>query len=200
MPKKTIGRYQALRTQIEFNAPAPAVILVTSATVNDGSTIAAIGLADCLGSAGHRVALVATSLEGTMEVERHFALHSLSEKLGTRRDISDNVAAFIDSSRSEFDYTIVEAPPILESRVSLAFAGAVEAVVLSIRLGRMRCPEDDLMMQALERAQARVLGVVGASEASIRELDATGRTAAQRDEYATRPQPRKAKSSIVTVP
>ena len=186
MAKHSRERFQIVRTQIEFHAPAPAVILVTSANADDGSTIAAIGLADCLAAAGHRVALLTSSLESAERdgARPRFVLHSLTDKLGVGSRLSEAVAALAEEARREYDYTIIDGAPVPESAVSMSFASSVEAVLLSIRLGRSRCAEDELMMQALVRAEARVLGVVGvvcASEASIRELNALGREDLARD-------------------
>jgi Mrp family chromosome partitioning ATPase len=178
-----VNELAMLRTRIELTFSSPAVIMVTSAKRNDGSTVAALGLAECLAAAGHRVALLADDAEAALadnDERPQFALHRFADKLEPGCRSSDAVTAMAGSMRAAYDFTIVDALPLVESSVSMLLASTLEAVLLAVRLGRSGCPEDQLMMNALKLTEARVLGVVGASAASVREFDRRVRIGAAR--------------------
>jgi Mrp family chromosome partitioning ATPase len=202
MTALTSARYHKLRIQIELSTPAPSLIMVTSGKASDGGSIAANGLADCLAAAGHRVALLARDLKSAgTDNKLRISLFRISEILDAGSRPSDAVAALAEKMRGRYDYTIIDAPPLAESSVSMLLASTVQAVLLTIRLGRSKCPEDALMMEALERAHARVLGVIAVSDASIREFERADHAGVANDgrRVAGSPPNGKASSSIATV-
>jgi Mrp family chromosome partitioning ATPase len=193
-----VSQFDKLRMQLEDSTPDAALIMITSAKSDDGSTVSAIALADTLAAAGYRVGLLARNLESTT-AEPPFALHVLAEQPSARESTTDAVAVLAQKMRSMYDFTIIDAAPLVESRLSRLLAGVVHAVLISVRLGRSRCPEDDAMMQALERAEARVFGAIGASPASIRALEGANPSLPAAGKFYTRKNSPWSES-IVAVP
>jgi Mrp family chromosome partitioning ATPase len=181
--KPLFSRAQNLQSQIEINAPLPAIIMVTSATTDDGSTTAAARLAVTLAASGSSVALLCSSLEHatTGAGERSpISILVLAKELKAVGRSGDAVARLADRMRQDFDYTVVDALPLAQSNVSTRLAPLADAVLIAIRVGRSSCPEDVSMMRALQMAGARVLGVIGTAEATIRGRDGAGEPAALR--------------------
>jgi len=201
MSKSIFSRLQKLRTQIEASVPSPAIILLTSARPDDGATLAANNLADCLAAFGHRVALLSNTTEraANQRDQSPISLFLLSKELARGR-VSDAVAALTEKMRREYDYTIIDGPLLTESSVAMLLASAAEAVLLVVRIGRSAGPEDESMTEALHLAEARVLGVIGVSETNIGKEGRIALSRAAASEPVPKKRPENTSSPIMTVP
>jgi Mrp family chromosome partitioning ATPase len=188
---------QVLRTQIEASVPIPGIIMITSAKPSDGGTLAATSLAECLAAAGHRVALVGSDSaapvrDGVGPPIAQLPFSTL-ESAGRAANVVEQSALRL---RQDFDYTVVDAPPVMDSNVSMRLARDADAVLLSIRVGRMACAEDQSMMESLQLAGARVLGVIGTSDVAPRPRAEPRRPGVISEEVTVRP----AEASKTTAP
>ena len=66
----------------------------------------------------------------------------------------------LDSVEAEFDWIIVDGPPVLESPDSASLATAADGVVLVVQAGRTKRPVLSRSVELLRKAGARVLGTV----------------------------------------
>jgi Mrp family chromosome partitioning ATPase len=173
------SKFQLLRVRIESDVKTPSVIMVTSARRNDGKSLTAYGLAECLAKVGHRAVLVDTAARLTpFAAERtgvpavpNFPILSLSSEESGPTASRDAIAAFVSRMRADYDYTIIDAAPLMTNSVAMLLAGAVDAVLLAVRHGRAPSEEDELMVQTLRHVKAKVLGVIASAADSIAEFE-----------------------------
>jgi len=182
---------QLLRARVEAEMPAPACITITSACERDGKSVTASGLAEHLAGAGYRVLIVdagsskakkrlsvaAPSGAATIEtVLKHIAkttVHKL-DALGLAPEFAaaasaETVRALVRNFRDAYDYTLIDASRLLEGNLGLLFAAASDGTLLSIRRGRGAVAADSEMIRVLESGHIKILGVVTASPAAIRD-------------------------------
>jgi Mrp family chromosome partitioning ATPase len=153
------ARFHLLRARVESEVERPGIVMLTSAQSGDGAAFAAHGLAESLAAVGHRTVV----LDGD-------ALPSGEAGASSSRDA---LRAFVERMRGRFDFTIIGAEPVLSSSTGMLLAGEVDAIVLTVRLGRAPANDDALVMRALSGVRAMVLGSVGASAAAIAEFERT---------------------------
>jgi polysaccharide biosynthesis transport protein len=60
----------------------------------------------------------------------------------------------------QFDYVLIDAPPLAESGEALRVASAVDAVVLVLRLGKTPLPDLETALDLLARAQQQPDGLL----------------------------------------
>lgn len=197
-----------LRARVESELSTPAVLVVTSAKRGDGKSLVAHGLAETFAEARYRVLLVdanaanpeipdlpkVTRLDGGFDdkaypirrLESYEALSLTDPRLAsaTPREAVEATTAWL---RARYDVVIVDAAPVGASTLALLFAGCADATLLALRLGRRAGDEDAATIGALERINARVLGVVATTAAAAR-------TFAKREREPARP----AMPSLVT--
>lgn len=174
---------------LDIEDPAK-VILVASSVASEGKTSTAIGLATVLGDDGKRVLLVDadlrrpriaenTGLEGAVglvdvlagtvdiDVAVQAWLESVdalpsgsippnpSELLG-----SDAMGELVASLRTQYEYIIIDAPPVLPVTDASVLSVHADGVVLVTRYGKTTRPQVAKAVQALRAVNARVLGVI----------------------------------------
>lgn len=168
------SQLEFLRAHVESVVTLPASIMVTSAKTNDGKSLTAHGLAERLADSGRRVVLLQigmmdVSLPGQRDVEARlsFPIVRLPHEDDETPIATPALRAKIDELRATYDYTIIDSAPLLKSRVATLLAGMVEAIILTVRLGRAADGDDSSLVQSLGRADANVLGVVAASAEDI---------------------------------
>jgi Mrp family chromosome partitioning ATPase len=174
------SKFQLLRVRIESDVKLSSVIMVTSAQPKDGKSLTAYGLAECLTKVGHRAVLVDTALKNgiptderaTESLVRNFPIVTLSSEESGPTASREAIHAFVGEMRSKYDYTIIDAAPLMSNSVAMMLAGAVDAVLLAVRHGRAPTESDDLMVQTLKHVKARVLGVISSAPESIAEFTA----------------------------
>lgn len=182
-------QFRLLRNRVEAEVTAPAVILVTSATGRDGASATARGLAESLSKTHQRTALITAStgdanvqVAGTPGTQRRRAsdalagpvsppAHGLSvvsishERLAT---ISrTHVAGMVTSLLAEHDYVIVDGGDLPNDGFPMLFIASADAALVTFLTGRPQVPDDRVMLEQLERAELKLLGVVMTDQESI---------------------------------
>jgi Mrp family chromosome partitioning ATPase len=197
------AHFQTVRSRVEAEIKPHSIIMVTSATADDGARLTAFGLAECLAAAGRQTALVdatanpVAAIDGRFKTSgpREFPIYALPRNNITSSRANDTIEAFARQMREEFDYTIVDAPPFGRQSVTVTLAGKVDAVVVTLRAGRQPSPADGLMVRALGLAGATVFGVVAATPASIAHFEAAGGA-----QYIAEPRPRTVVPTVTGMP
>lgn len=166
-PRSVVAEaFRTLRTAVLFSAPgaAPKLILVTSATANEGKTVNCLNLAATLAESGSRVLLVdvdlrhpschralgvdnsaglsnflagQTALEGivhAMETPKLWFIPAgptppnPAELVGSKR-----MKEIMDLARDEFDFVILDSPPVTPVSDALVLARGSDGVVLVVK-------------------------------------------------------------------
>lgn len=168
----------------------PRVILVSSAVPSEGKTTLVVNLALALADAGHQVAVVEADLRrpkvtrylglvGGVGLTNILAgAAELDDVAQTYRDnltviaagpnppnpgemlASSHMRELIDKLRGQYDYVLIDAPPLLPVADSSGLAVATDGVLLSIRYGSTRKDQLQQAVTTLERVGARPLGIV----------------------------------------
>lgn len=184
--------FRLLRNRIEAEIRAPAVVLVTSATDRDGAHLTAFGVAESLSKTHMRTALVMTSAADEAEpsaaasngapVQRRRASDRLDEvapnavgKVSTitisRERLAtisrSNVASLVQSLHAEHDYVVIDGGDLPNNSFGLLLLTSADATLVTFLVGREQVPADRMMLDTLERAEVKVLGVVMNDEAAI---------------------------------
>ncbi|HEY1729669.1 MAG TPA: hypothetical protein VGG22_14930 [Candidatus Baltobacteraceae bacterium] len=176
------SHFQTVRTRVEAEVKLHSIIMVTSAKADDGAKLTAFGLAECLASAGHQTALIDAAANPDAAVNGRFKtkarcgfpIYAMPEGDGTQSRARDALESLERQVREEFDYTIIDAPPFMHHNVTVALARTVDAVVVTLRLGRKPSKADQFTLHALGRAGARVLGIIAVTPESIEHFDEVG--------------------------
>ncbi len=183
--------FRILRNRIEGEVQAPAVILVTSASDRDGAHLTAYGVAESLSKTHQRTALVITSADvaetpapsgqpgpglrrrasdrleaGHAAGEGGVSIIRISrERLAT---ISrTNVAGLVDELRSKHDYVVIDGGDLSNNSFGLLLLASADATLVTFLVGREEVPADRVMLDMLERSEAKVLGVVMNDQGAI---------------------------------
>lgn len=169
------SQFEFLRAHVESIAPPSTSIMLTSAKVGDGKSLTAHGLAERLADSGRRVALVEfRPLDGSksgkldeVQKRRSYPILRLPFEEEGSGVATPVLRAKIDELRAAYEYTIIDSQPLLKSRIATVLAGIVDAIIVTVRLGRTADTDDTTLVQALGRADANVLGVVAAAAYDI---------------------------------
>ena len=179
-----VHEFRLLRNRIEAEVQAPALLFVTSATAEDGAGFAAHGIAESLSRANQRAVLVTSdpslappSPEGAQEQMRRRA----SDKVHTAREprlggpfsvvcLSAERVATISRSRvaemssrsfwSSHDYVVIDAGNLGKNGLGLLLVGSADAAILAFRAGRAHQEADRFLLDTLERAESKVIGLI----------------------------------------
>jgi Mrp family chromosome partitioning ATPase len=205
--------FRLLRNRIEAEIHAPALVFVTSATDEDGSGFAAHGIASALSRTHQRTVLVTSDpsfatppkpeIEGTLSRRASdritvgdrpshnggFSVVCLSpERVAT---ISrSRVAEMVQELRTSNDYVVVDGGNLAKNGLGLLLVGSADVAIVAFRGGRVEAPEDRLMLDALERAESKVIGVVMTDQDAIDHF--AQRDAAPEPAAAVVPEPKRA--------
>ena len=159
---------QLLRSRVEAEFEAPAVVMVTSALEGDGKSLTAHSLASSLMKSGHRAALV--SLTGRANEPGDGTPIELSHEDGTVIG-RDRLSTFVGEMRAKYDFTIVDAGTFLSSNAAMALARSVDGILLTVRIGRAPSEEDELTVRTIEQSGGRVVGIVAADADTITRFE-----------------------------
>lgn len=179
--------YRRLRASL-VGLPDVRTILVTASRHGEGTTKVAVGLAAALASEqGPQVLLMEANLRSPSLAERlalpagpgvseYLAGHATPEALVQRRDDlnlsvvhagtrpavidTEQVGALMARLSAQFDYTILDAPPVNRYADAAALAPKADAVILVAEADRTTVVEAETAKRNLERVGARILGVV----------------------------------------
>lgn len=193
----TLHEFRVLRNRIEAEVQAPAVILVTSATDRDGAHVTALGVAESLSKTHQRTALVLTFAPGEASssvmapYEAGPPRRRASDRLGpgasrfpesglskitiSRERLTTisrtNVASLVTELRAEHSYIVIDGGGLPTNSIALLLAASADAVLVTFLTGRQQSPSDRVMLDILERAEAKILGVVMTDDETIRHFD-----------------------------
>lgn len=187
VPDTLAREFRLLRNRIEAAIQGPATLLVTSASDGDGASLTAYGIAQSLSRTHQRTALVTTAAvghgpqpvgeaappparrrpaDGPDAGDGRLAIVAVSyERVATIA--RSNVADMLAELRSQFDYIVIDGGDLPNNGFGLLFVGATDGVLISFRTGRKQLEADRLMLDALERSEAKVLGVVMNEQSAI---------------------------------
>jgi Mrp family chromosome partitioning ATPase len=186
--------FRLLRNRVEAEVHAPAVILVTSATDRDGAGVTAYGLAESLSKTHQRTTLVTTSMPAA-DAQQTLAPGPLAQ----RRRASDrldgvssatpgvlsvvaisherlttisrsNVASMVAGLRADHDYVVIDGGDLPNNSFALLLVASADATLVTFLSGRQQTPADRVMLDTLERAEAKMLGVVVTDQESIEQF------------------------------
>ncbi|HTV73576.1 MAG TPA: hypothetical protein VME66_07730 [Candidatus Acidoferrales bacterium] len=158
---------QLLRARVESELRKPAVVMVTSACQGDGKSLTAYALAGCFASSGHRAALVTTTHDGAPANVAIVALPQDDDPIVSR----EQLAAFVSSMRSKYDYTVVDAGTFMNDTAAMALTRMVDGILLTVCVGRAPTNEDDRMIRMIDQFNGRVVGVVATDTQAIDEFE-----------------------------
>jgi Mrp family chromosome partitioning ATPase len=164
------AQVQLLRARVEANLGKPAVIMVTSASTGDGKSLIAYSLAGSFANCDHRVALVSRSCEEQSQVS---VLEIPSED--GRKISRDELAAFIEKMRSDYDFTIIDAETFVNSSTAMALTRFVDGILLAVRIGRAPTADDEAMVDMIEQSGGHVVGVVATEASAIADFECARR-------------------------
>jgi Mrp family chromosome partitioning ATPase len=175
---------QALRGAIEAQIPAPGAICVTAAETGDATEAVALSIAHAFAESGHTTLFLDASgsgldagddeLAGLPELQTAEAIADPHRAAATLGDLfvarlaaracgrlrSEEVKEAIAKLRGLYDFVVVNAGESVRGGGPLFFARDVDAVVVSIRLGRAPTRNDTILIERLATVGANVLGIV----------------------------------------
>jgi non-specific protein-tyrosine kinase len=184
-----IGRYAArteafrtLRTNLQFLNPDahPQVIVMTSALPNEGKTTSSINLALSLAQAGAKVILVEADLRRP-KVPLYLEMSSMSEGLsdlisgptGLKVLLSGMIPPnpsellsskkfeeLIDMLRKQFEYVIIDCPPLLPVTDAAIVSAKADGCVLIVHAGATKKPHFIGSRDAIKAVGSNILGVI----------------------------------------
>jgi len=156
---------QIVRVVLNSMLPRAAMIIVSSASEQDGQFELACGLAQAFCDAGRKTALIDLH-NSDADASQGVALAGLSmgnvSVLRAPRGPVD-IEAFIAKIRAEQDVSIVASPPIVANSSSLDLCRISDGVVLAVRLGRKVTADDENTVTQLQRVGANLLGLIATS-------------------------------------
>lgn len=168
----------------------PHVIAVTSAVPGEGKTTTALNVAASLAEAGQKVVLLEADLRRptvagrlgvlpdigvTTALTRHASALSVVQTAGrglfvlTSGEIPPNPSELLSTERaqriihelrSEFDYVVVDCPPVVPVADAAQLSKLVEATLLVVRAGQTTKGQYELALAALERVGTKPAGVI----------------------------------------
>jgi Mrp family chromosome partitioning ATPase len=168
------------------------LIFVTSATDSDGTGFAAHGIASSLSRTHQRTVLVTSDASlappptegeaaGTTPRRRASDRVEMGERTQNGGGFSvvclsaervatisrSRVGEMVQELRSANDYVVVDAGNLAKNGLGLLLVASADVSIVAFRAGRAEEPEDRLMLDALERAECKVIGVVMTDQEAI---------------------------------
>jgi Mrp family chromosome partitioning ATPase len=205
--------FRLLRNRIEAEMQAPALLFVTSATAGDGAGFAAHGIAESLSRTHQRTVLItsdpslAASAPGmaTRTPQRRRASDKF-ESSDNRFDSGDfavvclspervatisrsRVGEMVQELRSNNDYVVIDAGNLAKNGLGLLLVGSADVAIVAFRSGRAQQEADRLMLSYLERAEARVLGVVMTDQEALEQFAEREKTVRVAERSTEQPRP-----------
>lgn len=175
------GKFDLLRVRLEAEIARPAVIALTSSTSEDGSEVAAQGLANSLAGAGYSTLYIETSLAGRSQSKPAAELElgelarlqavpnpasgvaavlTLSDATLQRKTSQRGLQTALETLRSKFDYVVINAGYGASASFATSIVSAADAVLVAVKKGRREGADDTRLSSVLELIGARFLGVV----------------------------------------
>jgi Mrp family chromosome partitioning ATPase len=172
------AQFHLLRARIESDIEGPAVVLVTSAEPGDGTKFTAYTLAQCFARTGRRTTVVDATVEEpesrpkiSDRADAPCYLRLPRERVAGSRE---ELMSFVYSLRSQNDVTIIDTDPILTDPIAMSLVGAVDGVLMTVRLGRASTGNDTMSVRVVEQSRGKILGVVATTRAVIADFESSG--------------------------
>jgi Mrp family chromosome partitioning ATPase len=185
-----VHEFRLLRNRIEAEVQPPALIFITSGSDSDGAGFAAHGIAESLSRTHQRTVLVTSdpalarpAQSGPAEPLRRRASDRVDAPEGPRvggvfsvvclstervATISrTRVAEMVQELRSSNDYVVVDAGNLAKNGLGLLLVGSADAVILAFRSGRAQQEGDQFLLDTLERAESKTIGVIMTDQDAI---------------------------------
>lgn len=183
MNSELFAQLEFLRAHVESVVERSSVIMITSAKPGDGKSLAAHGIAERLADTGLRVVLIsfapldadAKDANGRERL-RSYPIVTLPYEDESSPIATQALRAKIEDLRTKFEYTIIDGAPLLRSRIATLLASMVDAILVTVRLGRSSDRDDTALVDSLHRTDSSVLGVVAVSAKDIVEFASRART------------------------
>ena len=176
-------QFEALRKRLEDEHHQASLILIASAKPDDGADLTAHGLAEALAASGHATALVDVRSHAAPQRavdESRPDVREAAQILPHRRgaalamiaysgtdDPATAVPAFAATLRERYRYAVIDGAAIPQNEVAAILSSLADAVVLTVRNGRMSSREDEVLLSVLDRGRRPVLGVVTVDRKAI---------------------------------
>ncbi len=175
-----LPKFDLLRAKIEFEAPSPHAIAITSATGQDGRQAAARGLADSLVAAGYATLLLDTCLTNrtlgaspqrlTLEEagqllapepgSRKLSVLKLGNLLLQKATSQRHLQSALKQFRAMFDYVIMDTDYYGSPAFALSVIASADSVLATLQAGRKGTAEDSALANVLNQLGPRFLGVI----------------------------------------
>jgi len=182
------ANFDLLRVRLEQEVALPAVIVMTSATPEDGKEIAACGLAHSLALCGYSTLFIDTALaERTVPMlPRGLAIEEIGRRQSPADAATGRLAVLtlddvmlqrttslrainitLDILRSKFDYVVISTEFGMSTAFGTAVTAGADAVLVSVQTGRRETKADNGLASALDRMGPRFLGLVALTPSII---------------------------------
>ena len=104
----------------------------------------------------------ATGVQGYCSEEQPnvYFLKNSSGELSLDFFSDKQLEAFLKSLRQQFDFTIIDMPPLLAESSNVFVAPAVDRLYLTVSAGKTRLAEVDRCIQITEEAGGKISGVI----------------------------------------
>ena len=197
------SQVQLLRSRVESEIKKPAVVMVTSAHAGRRKEPHSQCARDELRQIGpsrrtrKREPRGGHDLDSALERRTHG--HVTKVELPPESDDAvsrESLAAFVDTMRAGYDYTIVDAGAFLDSNSAMALPGVVDGILLTVRVGRASSDKDEMMVRMIEHLGSNVIGVVAADPGAIADFE---RSSLHASGEASRPRATERKPARVLV-
>lgn len=201
MGNHLLEQIQSLSARVQSDFRPASLLLVTSASRDDGTDLTSFGLAECLSESGYSVVLIDAAGEasasqsspashadiarienGELEgiVNRNdagLACISLAAQ-AVRAGLSlKRVGMLAERLRSRYDYAVIDAACLPQCNLALLFAKYSDAILIAVRMGRLPSPDDAELLKSLTRYEKRIFGVVAVDADAIADFDLLRRAA-----------------------
>jgi Mrp family chromosome partitioning ATPase len=184
--------FDLLRARLEAAVERPAVIAITSSTLEDGNDHAAWGLACSLAATGYPTAFVDARVSNSAPDEptkrlrlddivaqlvashgmASFALLTLGDPALQRSTSQRNIVSAFELLHRKFDYVVISADSPLGSPFATALIAAADSVLVAVKIGRREQDSDVTLSTSLQALGDRFLGIVAMDPSVIRKVNA----------------------------
>jgi hypothetical protein len=89
----------------------------------------------------------------------------------------------VEELRSSNDYVVVDGGNLPNNGLGLLVVGTADVAVIAFRAGRSEQPADRIMLEALERAESKIVGVVMTDRESIDHFNETNASTLETPEH-----------------
>ncbi len=185
-------RFRALCARIENEVSFPSIVLVSSAGDADGSSLTAYGVVRTFAQSQYRCALLDANIwapppdfavdvnlqrieprdlgVAATPLESGVDYLSFAGEIATATISKRNVRVATSMLRNAYDVVVVDSSRLLDNSVALLLASVADGILLSLCFGRPEVDADRRIMAAVDRLDARVLGIVTTDAREVRRF------------------------------